>query len=144
MSNSPFNPEMLLLLEKESDKYPAIVSFLTASGHTSGSLLTTSGVDAMSHLIQSDTNAVVEGFTLLDTLNTYDLFYMTSNVPLVERMISAVIESRVLKEPRFCITIDALNAFTSTNSDEMHAMLHANRLFMAIVILAVIRQIFYK
>lgn len=144
MNTSLINPEVLLLLERETDKYPAMTGFLTQHNLTTGSLLSTRGISLIDSGIHSDSNLVVECFTFLDTLSFYDAFYATPGNSLSGYLLQMLSAIRAVPEPKMIVNPAAISEYTTNDLSEMQAMLRNNQPILAITIFAILRTIYYK
>jgi hypothetical protein len=144
MTVSLINPEVLLLLERETEKYPAMVGFLAQHNLSTGSLLSTRGVSLVDAGIHSDTNLVVECFTFLDTLAFFDAFYTQPNSSLSGYLLETLAVLRTTPEPKMVTNTAAIAEYTTNNLDEMRALLRNNQPILALTILAILRTVYYK
>ena len=144
MSASLINPEMLLLLERECERYPAMSAFLEERNLSTGYLLSTHGIALIDSALHSDTHLVVECFTLLDTLAFYDVFYSTPNSSLAAALMNSLCNLRAVPEPKMVTNPAAIAEYTTSSVEDMQMMLTSNKPILAMVILSILRKIYYK
>jgi hypothetical protein len=106
------NPEMLLLLEKEIDKYPSMTKCLDTLNMTSGGILTTTGIEMVSKAISSDLTVVTECFAFLDVIDFLCMFYSGDPDVFVTRMVTVLAASRALPKPELCGIRVAVDSYT--------------------------------
>lgn len=144
MTASLINPDLLLLLEKESDKYPAMTGFLEKYQLSTGSMLSARGIGTIDTGIHSDSNLVVECFTFMDTLAFYDAFYTQPGGSLSEYLLQTLSTIRLIPDPKMVTNLAAISEYTTNNLEEMRAMLRNNQPLLALVILSILRKVYYK
>lgn len=142
--NSLVNPEVLLLLEKEVEKYPAINDFLDKYRMNSGDLLTTNGIAEIDFVLSSSAELLAECFTFLDALKLYGMMFSASADTLTTDLMRSICKTRSLPQPKFCTNAAILGPFISESSEALEDMMDNNPHLCAIVIMAVLKKMFYK
>lgn len=138
------NPEILLVLEKELDKYPTINTFLNNSNHSSGSLLTTSGLELIDSSVVGDLTMASECFSFLDTVSLLSMCYSGSATTFSHSLLEAVCNTRVIQNSKMCSSAAALTNHTANNIEEMMALMDNNPTVCAVVIFSILKRLFYK
>lgn len=138
------NPEMLLLLEKEIDKYPSMTKCLDTLNMTSGGILTTAGFEMASKTISGDLTVVTECFAFLDVVDFLCLFYCGDPDVFVTRLVTAMAATRALPKPELCGIRGAVDSYTVKKPEELVELLENNRPIMALVFFSIIKRLFYK
>lgn len=138
------NPEMLLLLEKEIDKYPSMTKCLDTLNMTSGGILTTTGIEMVSKAISSDLTVVTECFAFLDVIDFLCMFYSGDPDVFVTRMVTAMAASRALPKPELCGIRVAVDSYTVSKPEDLVQLLENNRPVMALIFFSIIKRLFYK
>lgn len=144
MSVSMINPEMLLLLEKEAEKYPAMIGFLDKHNLSTGFLLSTHGIALIDSALHTDSNLVVECFTFLDTLAFYDVFYTAPGSSLAATLLQSLSVLRAIPDAKMVTNPAAVAEYTTNSLEDLQAMLLNNKPILALVILSIVRRIYYK
>lgn len=138
------NPEMLLVLEKEVEKYPTMLKYLSDNNLNSAALLSTGGVASAANTVNGDLTLVTECFAFLDTVDFLAMFFTSEPDAFTSRFINSIAASRVVPKPALCAMKTGVDTYTVTKKEDFIDMLENNRPLMALVFFSIIKNLFFK
>lgn len=140
------NPEMLVLLEKQLDNYPAIMEFVKGRDIISSTLMTPQGVATLAAEAHSNDRLVKESFAFLDSVALLSTFFSDnqSSICFIDQMLIKSAQFRTPPNPRMVVGSDSLNDHLVGNSKEWLELIHCNPPLQAIFVVSTLMKLFFR
>lgn len=142
--NTLFSPELLMILERQLDRYIAMAGFIKTSELTSGVIMSSPGIQMVERACSMDTHLVTECYSFLDALALLELVYACGEVRFAEEIIARCVGERQVRNKELLMNPEIVREFVTDDVSALHGVFRENIPLTALFIYSVLHSLFYK